>query len=195
MREDIILNIQKAEKMERREARDMLEGRRDAEEYTEGQEYEQYLYIMIDRKYTRTMCPIQMQKYFQQTFDLREEDIMSARDGYIVKVSDEEQCEVIKKARSVLGIDCEATTDSLALRIYNSNKWRIYLNEFDITVYASFEKELQYYCRSSGFLVKTKNINVTFFIITFVQKQLPSRIYIPGERARTKVYQYNPKPL
>ena len=67
MREASILNIQKAEKVEKREARNMLEGRGDAEEHAEGQEYERYLHIKVDRKSVRIICPFRIEKYFQPT--------------------------------------------------------------------------------------------------------------------------------
>ena len=46
-----------------------------------------------------------------------------------------------------------------------------------------------------AFWIKASNINATSLLIIFAQSQLPSCITIPGERAKTKVYQYNPKSL
>ena len=104
----------------------------------------------------------------------------------------------IKATTKIQDIECEVTDEGPALRMYNSTKGLIYVNEYDITRYDSFEEGLKRKYNVSDAnqvtLIQPKNTN-TPFLTTFAQSKLPKQIKIPGERTSTPIYPYNPKPL
>ena len=48
-----------------------MEGKNHPEEHIEGQEYERYVHVKMNRNSTRKMCPFVLERLFAETFLLR----------------------------------------------------------------------------------------------------------------------------
>ena len=104
-----------------------MEGKNHPEEHIEGQEYERYVHIKMNRNTTRKMCPFVLERLFAETFKSKRNEIASVTDGYIIKVNNSE--ELTRTSTKIQDIECEATDKGPALRMYNSSKGLIYENE------------------------------------------------------------------
>ena len=191
--------MQKEKKIGRLEAIEIVERKQRPEKVVKDQKYERYVHMKVSREATRSICPFEMQKIFHNNSGMHKESITSIRDGYIVKAESDEQHNNIFLLTTIVGTSWEVSAINLTLRINNVTKGLVYVTECDVTRYTSFEERLKnkYNIGSvvQAFWIKKWNINATLFFITFAQSQLPSYITIPGELVKTKVYQYNPKPI
>lgn len=164
----------------------------------EDQIYERYVQIKIDRSATRKLCPFEVQKFFKEELDLLEDDVQAEK-GYIVEVKSVHQFRTVMQLKSIFEIPCAAVEDSPAVRMYNSARGLVYINEYDITDTAKFEEGLKrdYNICSvkATFWIKAKNVNASAFLITFAQSQLSSYIKMPGERPCIQIYPQRVKPL
>ena len=142
-KEDKVLDIQKRNKVGKRMARDILEGRHKVGQYVEDQRYERYIQIKSDRDATRTICPFEVQKCLNNELDLLEEDVQAVREGYTVKAKSEQQFRKVMQLKAILGIPCAAAEDSPAVGMYNSARGLVYINEYDVTDTAGFEEGLK----------------------------------------------------
>ena len=165
--------MQKKEKVGRQQARELVEGRSNAVEFVEDQFYEKYVHVKVNRDSTRSDCSFTVEKYFEVNYSIKGTQIISAKEGYILKVTDAQQYDKISKITSITDILCEVLTDSPSLRLYNSTFRLIYINEFDITDYTNFEEGIKRQHNinrvTQAFWIKSKNSRAVHFVINFAQ--------------------------
>ena len=70
----------------------------------------------------------------------------SLQEGYIVRAKSDDQYGKIFLLTTILGLSCEVSSNNPALKIYNSNKGLVYVTEYDVTDYTSFEEGLKKRC-------------------------------------------------
>ena len=122
------------------------------------------------------MCPFVLERLFAETFKIKRKEIASVRDGYIIKVNSSEELTRMKATTKIQDSECEVTDEGSALRMYNSTKGLIYVNEYDITRYDSFEEGLKRKYNVSDVnqasWIKSRNTNTTPFFDNIRTKQV-----------------------
>ena len=118
----------------------------------------------------------------------------SGKDSFDIKVRNEEQSKKVVSLQKIGDIKCKVDRH----RYYNQTKGLIYIHEFNIENIETFKNELQEEYSVANVelatFIKARNKETKVFILTFEQDVLPEYIYVPGERADTKVYSFMTKP-
>ena len=121
--------------------------------------------------------------------------ITSARNSFHIEVRDAMQGSKLVDITHIGQIKCHMAPHPT----FNQSRGIIYIHDFDIYDIEQFKTNLKSNYNIAEVLkatfIKTRNDQTSAFLVTFNQERVPDTIYIPGERADTRVYQYNARPL
>ena len=117
------------------------------------------------------------------------------RKNYIVQVANSTQHEKVKEMDKICGRECEVTESDQ----FNSTKLVLYTYQRDFTNIGNLKKDLQNnYSVCDVILatwIRTTNTKAQAFLATFNCEKIPQYITIPGEQAKTELYDYIPNPI
>ena len=112
-----------------------------------------------------------------------------------LKVKNKEQADKVIQISKINEVNCTITPHP----VFNTSKGLIFLQEFDVDNLEDFEAEMKDNYNVSKVekadFIKCRNPETKAYIVEFTQEYTPYSIYIPGERADTRVQPYKRRPM
>ena len=114
---------------------------------------------------------------------------------YAIQVNPNDQANKVQQLKDLKGHDCEI----VECKCFNETKVVFYTYQHEFTNTEKFKEGLQEDYQITELVpahwIKTKNMKATAFLAIFKGKDNPQYISIPGEQAKTKLYEHIPNPI
>ena len=117
------------------------------------------------------------------------------KDGILVNVYSKNQSQKIMRVEQTAGVKCQVSEDTSL----SNPRGLVFIQNDHITDLESFTAGVNEQCSVREIVkagwIRPRNQNTEVYMITFKCDKLPEYIRIPDESGRTKIYEYNDKPM
>ena len=149
----------------------------------------------LDPANKRKITPFLLEKCIEQIIGSKPRTIRTRDEStFVVRVSNKRESYAMSKLTKIMNYDVETSVNSSS----DVEKGLIYIYGYDLSNFESFKKslvsELNLVNVEEATWIKSRN-NIALPLILSFQSEIPEFVDIPGERIRTRVYEYKKRPL
>ena len=197
-REQEVINLSEEHKVSYQRARQMMENNIVGSATTKTKNhFPTYFDLKFDSpQQKRKISPFLLEKCIQAKIGNKPRTIRTKDSTtFVIQVSKKEESIALSKIDEISGVRCSVTLNDSA----DVAKGLIYIYDYDMTDFDSFKTGLMQQrglvnVEEAVWIKPRRGSNVKPLMLSF-RTAIPDYIDIPGERMRTKVYEYIKKPL
>ena len=197
-REQEVINLSEEHKVSYQRARQMMENNIVGSAITKTKPlFPTYFDLKFDTPLQkRKISPFLLEKCIQAKIGNKPRTIRTKDSTtFVIQVSKKEESIALSKIDEISGVRCSVTLNDSA----DIAKGLIYIHEYDMTDFDAFKAGLMQRhglvnVEEAVWIKPRRGSNVKPLMLSF-RTAIPDYIDIPGERMRTKVYEYIKKPL
>jgi len=158
------------------------------------QSYTKYFVVNIEGDLKRKINPFTAYKEIERAIGAKPVDMTSmGRNGLLITVGNHQQGELLKAITKIDGKKCNVQPH----KTFNTSRGLLYISEFDISAQELAEglREQDVIEVTEAPWIKVRRPEVKVFLATFNRDAPPETVKIPGESLRTRVSEYQERPM